>query len=191
VSSVSAAANTLTLDGHGLVDDAEVSFRAEAGGSLPTGLSASTPYYAIVVSESVFQVAAADGGAAIDITTAGSNVIAIVPLPVDECIAWGSNMVENMCPGHVRPLADEGEYPDEVVRACAADLAASRLLAYCGASQIDIQAKIAGAQKIIDRWAKAIPIRGANAPGSTNLAVVASAAVTDSRGWMPSDGTIP
>ena len=61
---VSAADNTIELDVHGFALDDLVSFRAEAGGSLPLPLVAGADYYAIPVRESYFSVASVAGGPA-------------------------------------------------------------------------------------------------------------------------------
>jgi hypothetical protein len=187
-SAVSTSANTITVDGHGFALNAQVTFRAESGGSLPSPLAAGTAYYAIPVTDSTFQVATASGGGAVDLTTAGVNVVCIAELPFDECIEWASNLVEGFLPAHVVPLT--APYPPVVV-ACTADLAASRLLAYVGGSRIDQQAKLVEAQRMLERWAKAIPIRGAIRPASANMAITGSVSGSDPRGWIPTDGTIP
>ncbi len=101
IASVSAGANTLELDQHGFAAGNPVLFRAEAGGSLPSPLVEGTTYYAIPVTESTFSVAATDGGAAIDLTTAGSRILVIAPLPVTQAIAWASRIIDDMLPAHL------------------------------------------------------------------------------------------
>lgn len=56
VATGSATGDYLESDGHGLADGAEVIVRAEAGGSVPTGLTEGTTYYAIVLSASRFKL---------------------------------------------------------------------------------------------------------------------------------------
>lgn len=58
------------------------------GGALPTGLSIATDYYVIGASGSTFQLSATSGGAAIDLTGAGSgtNFIGEVPEPIRQAI---------------------------------------------------------------------------------------------------------
>ena len=73
VSAVSAASETLTVDGHGLQLNDEVTFRAESGGTLPSPLVAGTTYYAIPVTDSTFQVSATSGGAAVNTVSNGSG----------------------------------------------------------------------------------------------------------------------
>lgn len=189
VADVTIATEVLELDGHGFRDDAELIFRAEAGGSLPSPLVAGTTYYAIVVSDSTFQVAATAGGAAIDLTTAGSNIVVVTPLPFATAIAWASSMVDDFLPAHVVPL--ESPYPPSVV-AVTADLAIARLLMHTGGASRDfVTTKLMEAQKLLSRWAKGVPLRGENVPPAAGLAAVAVATATDPRGWIPDGGTLP
>ena len=59
-----ASSDEIESAAHGLADDDAVTFRAETGGSVPTGLTAGATYYAIVTSVDRFGVAATAGGAA-------------------------------------------------------------------------------------------------------------------------------
>ena len=186
VSSASAATDILTLEGHGLRADQQVTFRAESGGSLPAGLVAGTTYYAIPLTDSTFQVSASSGGSAVNITTAGTNTILITSLPFDAVIEWASAMVDDFLPAHAVPLTSP--YPPSVV-AVTADLAAWRMLAVLGGATEGVTSKLEEAKRLLDRWAKAIPLRGGtNIPAATGLACVATAAATDPRGWIPSSG---
>lgn len=63
----SAAANTLTLNGHALVDTTPVVLY-DIGNGIPTGLAAATVYYVVSSAANTIQLAATSGGAAIDIT---------------------------------------------------------------------------------------------------------------------------
>lgn len=75
VGTITANAGTdeLTLASHGLAVNDIVHF-TNAGGALPTGISADTVYYVqAVVSSSVFKISATRGGAVLDITGAGSG----------------------------------------------------------------------------------------------------------------------
>lgn len=188
IASVDPDNDLLTLEGHGLDTDDLVVFRAEVGGTLPSPLVASVSYYAIAVTDSTFMVAAAAGGAAIDLTTAGSNVVAVVPLPFDKAIVWASAIVDNFLPSHVVPL--EAPYPEVVVQVVA-DLAIARLMRQTGGASSDyITAKLAEAQRILERWGKQLaPIRGENAPPAANLAVTGTA--SDPRGWATEAGKLP
>jgi hypothetical protein len=180
VASVSAGGNTITLDLHGFALNDQVSFRAEASGTLPAPLVASTTYYAIPVSDSVFSVAAAADGAAIDLTTAGTRVVVISPLPVAEAIAWASRVIDDMLPAHLVPLEDPIA---EIVTMTCAELAASKLLARQGSASVSLTSIADAARKRLERWAAGAPIRGENAPEPASLAASASASVPDTRGW--------
>lgn len=189
VAAINATTNVLSLDGHGFRDDAELLFRAETGGSMPSPLVAGTTYYAIVLTDATCQVAATAGGAAIDITTEGSLVVVSTPLPTQAAIEWASGMVDDFLPAHVVPL--DAPYP-AVVIAVTADLAVARLGVITGGSSADfIATKLAAAQKMLDRWAKGLPIRGAIVPTAAGLSTVAAATATDPRGWIPTGGTLP
>lgn len=181
VSSVNTADNILTVDGHGLEDDDEVTFRAEAGGSLPGGLSDGTTYYVISLTDATFKVAASAGGSAVNITSVGSNVIMVAPIPFESAISWATNYIEQIIPANSVPV-DETAIP-ECLRALCADLAASRLKARAGVAFTDIATIVNSHQKIVDRWLRSVPVRGTNAPAAANLARSGSATYSDPRGW--------
>jgi fibronectin-binding autotransporter adhesin len=63
----------ITLNGHTLAVGDLVTFSA---GSIPTGLTAGTPYYVVSTGTNTIQVSATKGGAAIAPTTGGSTVVA-------------------------------------------------------------------------------------------------------------------
>ncbi|HEU4431452.1 MAG TPA: hypothetical protein VFT98_22015 [Myxococcota bacterium] len=188
VAAVDTATDILTLDGHGLRADAEILFRAEAGGSLPAPLVAGTTYYAIVLTDATFKVAATAGGAAINLTTAGVNVIMIAELPFVEKIEMASAEVDELT-GHPTPL--DPPYPVSVI-AYTAMRAADLMLLHTGQAP----SVLGEEQRAIMReqraaWRKGIPIRGAVVPPSANLAVTGSASSSDPRGWGGADGSIP
>ena len=183
--SADVSADTFTLGVHGFADDDELTFRVDTGGSLPSPLVAGTTYYAVVTSESVFQVAASAGGAAIDLTTAGAGVIVSTPLPITACITWASRMVDDMLVGHAVPLS--APYPT-IVRAVTAELAAGRLLALAGAKSVSLGEIEKYAQAKLAKWQKGIPIRGTNAPDGANLAASAMVPFDDARGWSTHGG---
>ncbi len=180
VASVSAGGNTISLDLHGFSLNDPVSFRAEAGGTLPAPLVAGTTYYAIPVSDSVFSVAAAADGAAIDLTTAGTRVVVIDQLPMAAAIEWGAAMINDMLPAHVIPLV--APYPPIVVMTNA-ELAGGKLLARQGSASKSLTEIADQARKRLERWAAGAPIRGENAPEPASLAASATAPVSDARGW--------
>lgn len=69
---VDVTTNTLTAVGHPLANG-DVVRGHNTGGALPAGLSVQTDYYAIGVSGNTLQLSATEGGAAIDITDAGTG----------------------------------------------------------------------------------------------------------------------
>lgn len=81
----SAAADTLTLNGHGIANDTPVVLYDVANG-IPTGLAAATVYYVVSTAANTLQLAATVGGAAINIT--GGDV-AIGLLQVVDIAAGG------------------------------------------------------------------------------------------------------
>lgn len=73
-----AANDQLTITAHGRVANEPVSFNFTSGGSMPAPLVAGTNYFVkTVIDPNTFTVSATAGGALIDITSAGLNVIAI------------------------------------------------------------------------------------------------------------------
>jgi len=189
VGAVTVATDIVTLNGHGFRDDAQLLFRAEGGGTLPAELVEGTTYYAIVATSSTFQVAAAAGGAAINLTTAGSNVVVGTPLPFATAIQWASGMVDDFLVGHTVPLTEP--YPETVI-AVTADLAITRLTAQTeGLDKDAVLFKLTEAQKMLARWQKGITVRGAVVPASNNLAITSAATSVDPRGWVPTGGTLP
>jgi hypothetical protein len=190
VSSASASTEILTLDGHGLTTNDPVTFRAESGGSLPTGLSAGTTYYAIRLTDSTFQVSATVDGSAVNLTTAGSNIFLVRSIPWATAISWASALVDDMVRGHATPISTP--YPQLVVEV-AAELASDWLRTWCGVRSVQLADRIVWAQGVLDRWVKTQPIHGTNAPASGNTAVRASTTATDVRGWVRDgeQGNIP
>lgn len=187
----SASTDAIELDGHGFELDDPVTFRAEAGGSLPSPLVAGTQYYAIPVGESYFKVAASAGGAVIDLTTAGSGVVVIAPLPTEKAREFATALIDDMIPSHAVPLT--APYPPIVVMTCA-ELAAAKLAARQGAASVSLSGVADAARKRLERWAQGIPIRGTNtsAQTPTNLARSATALAApalDVRGWNRWGGT--
>lgn len=174
--------DAIELDGHGLESGDPVMFRAEAGGSLPAPLVAGTTYYALPLNDSYFQVSATAGGAAINLTTAGSAVVVITPLPVDKAIEYADALIDNMLPAHAVPLTDP---VPPIIRMTSAELAAGKLASRCGSISVTLSAAVDAATKRLERWAKGISLRGTNTATQTptNLATSASAPALDSRGY--------
>lgn len=176
---VSTSTNAITLDVHGFVLNDSVSFRAEAGGSLPAPLTEGSTYYAKPLTESTFSVASAADGSAVDLTSAGARILVITPLPVDAAIAWASRIIDDMLPAHLVPLA---EPIHELVRMTAAELAAHKLMSGKGSSKT-LGEMVDVARKRLERWSKGVPLRGENVPEQANTAVSASVPYRDPRGW--------
>jgi hypothetical protein len=82
-----ATANTLTAPGHPYVTG-DVVRMYNSGGALPAGLAANTDYYALGVSGNTMQLAATAGGAAIDITGAGTGThfLGVVPVEIRQAM---------------------------------------------------------------------------------------------------------
>jgi hypothetical protein len=189
VASVSVAGNYLTLDAHGLGEGLALEFRAEAGGSLPAPLAEGVTYYARPLAAGRFAVSASPGGAALDLTTTGANVVVVVPLSaqIADAITWAEGIIYEHLPAHATPVADP---VPTVLRTTCATLAAGRLLALRGAASKSIAELVAEAQTLVRRWASGVPVRQASAAGRTNLAsaAAASAPYTDTRGWRQYGG---
>lgn len=187
VATASTSGDYLEIDGHGLSDDALVTVRAETGGSVPTGLTAGSTYYALVLSASRFQLAATAGGAAINLTSAGDNFVIWSPLPWASWIEWSDRAVDSFLPAHVVPL----DPVPEMARLASAELAAMRGLQSTAGASVDLGARLEAVGARVTRWAKSLPVRGLDVQTQqpVNLAVTASAGAIDPRGWAGSDNT--
>lgn len=67
-----ATTDVITAVAHGLINGSRVVF-VNSGGGLPGGISASTIYFIITATADTFQISATSGGAAVNITTAGTG----------------------------------------------------------------------------------------------------------------------
>ena len=190
IASVSSGTDTISLDGHGFSADVPVTFRADAGGTLPDPLVAGVTYYATAVNDGSFAVSATAGGSTIDLTTAGSRILVIQPLPIDAAIAWASACVDDMITAHPTPLATP--YPP-IVAMTTAELAIGKLLSLVGRGTDRLTAAVDAAQTRLARWGRGRPIRGANTSGLTHTSLGATATLPflDTRGWHRSGGSIP
>ena len=184
VATVYPATDILELDGHGFGDATtrtSVVFRAESGGSLPAEIVAGTTYYAERLSDSTCQIyAAPTGGAAINITTAGSLVFVSTSLPSAQVRERYSRFADARIP-HLVPLA--APYPITIV-AIVAELAAQRLLWISGQRSIAMADIEAAAHKELEAFGRGAPVRDARVTASSNLAV-SSPVTTGGRGWTP------
>ena len=175
-------ANTLSLDNHGFETDDPLQVREDGvGGAMPAPLVEGTPYYAKPVDQHAFQLAAAPGGAAIDLTTTGGRLRVVAPLPIAQACAWASRILDDMLPAHVVPF-DALAIP-ELVRMTAAELAAWKLTSRAGSSSVALSEMLKEARARLDRWAKNhVPVRGETDAPRASLAVV-SATRRDVAGW--------
>ncbi len=185
VESASTSDDSFELEGHGFETDDRLAFRAVEGGSLPSPLAAGTTYYAIRVSDSLFKVAASAGGAAVNLTTAGSQFVVTADLPFDEILEFYSRWVDGVIP-HLAPL--ESPYP-KIVTGIVAMLAAKRLQEISGVLSESMGAVETGAKAQLERWAKGAVIRDGKATASSNLAISRPVRATDGRGW--GSGSLP
>jgi hypothetical protein len=63
--------DSLTSNGHGLVDGRRVAFLPPAGDALPGGVSTAVLYYVVTAGTDTFSIALTSGGAAVDLTSQG------------------------------------------------------------------------------------------------------------------------
>ncbi len=191
--SANATSDQFVAEGHGLANEQAVTFQVATGGSLPASLVADTTYYAILVSPSRFKVSATAGGAAINITTAGSNFQFRRELPMLAWREWGSRMVDSFLPAHVVPIVQvDSAYPPAVVQASAELAALMGVKQTGGAELLDPSGTVLERiSTVLARWAKSIPLRGTSrsTQSPVNLAITASAGAPDPRGWGGADAT--
>jgi hypothetical protein len=85
------ATNVFTATAHGMANGDKVRV-SNAGGALPAGLSAGTDYFVIAAAANTFQLAAAPGGAAVDITTDGTGTQTVQPIPAYFTLETNGNL---------------------------------------------------------------------------------------------------
>ena len=194
IASVSPSSDTLTLDGHGLEDDLPVFVSADPGATLPSPLAANTRYFAKtielatgVADDTRFQLAATAGGAAIDLTTAGSGVLRLtVPLveAALEVLEYPSRWVDSVASAHVVPFT--APYPvwvtAVVAKRAAASLARSLGLANMAAIIDEAREVTADALRM---GRSGLDLRDPDATAVTNVARGASPSTTASTRWAP------
>lgn len=187
--SATASNDTITLDGHGFETDDALTVRAAEGGSLAAPLVAGTVYYAIRVSTSTFKLAATAGGAAINLTADGDEVVVIKEPPFDRVIEFYSRWVDAFLPAHAVPLTTPLSDEWALVRGLVAQLASKSLLNLDGKTSEIVTAAELAAKAQLERMVKGLPVRGASGT-RTNLAISSSlASTTDTRGW--GSGSLP
>ena len=74
ISVTSASPGVITAPGYRNIANGQIVSFTTAGGSIPGGLTANTPYYVVNASGFTFSVAATPGGSAINTTSTGSNL---------------------------------------------------------------------------------------------------------------------
>lgn len=176
---VDPATDGLALDVHGFVDGDEVSLRADPGGVMPAGLTAGTVYFVRRISEAAFQLALTNGGPAVDVTSAGSRVVAYAPINIPAVIEWASRILDDAMQGSTLVPLSEPIAP--IIRMTCAELAAGKLMAGRNGSRA-LSEVIEAATKRAASWAKKRPL-GENAGKPAGLAVAATAPYCDPTGW--------
>lgn len=179
VESVDVAANSLVVGEHGLAANQPLTLRAAAAGSLPAPLVAETTYYADPISDNAFRVRSVADGAAIDLTTTGSLVHLILPLPIDAALEFGAQIIDDLLPEHAVPLT--APYP-QIVVITNAELAAWKLTAMRGAVSKSLGEMVDEARKRLARWARHVPLRDSSQT-PTGLAATAGSGVSPWRRW--------
>ena len=181
ITNLNTTTEILSLDGHGMTLDDELTFRAESGGTMPTGIVEGTTYYAIPLTDSTFSIAATTGGSAIDLSGTGTNVAVIVQLPWASWITAASARIDCTIPAHAAPLAVP--YPAIVVD-YTAGLVAEMALAFSGATSTGLNERMVNVRAELKEWRRGIPIRGTDAPSSGNVAITGTVSSVDPRGYF-------
>ena len=88
ISCTSASPGVITSPGYNPKNGDRVSLSFTAGGSIPTGLTANTPYYVVSASNDTFSLSATSGGSAINTTSTGANLV----LHLLSAQAWGPKL---------------------------------------------------------------------------------------------------
>jgi hypothetical protein len=177
-----ASSDVLTYDGHGLETNDEVTVRAASAGTLSAPLAAGTVYYAIRLTNSTFKLAASAGGAALNITSDGVEMIVTREPKFDDVIEFVSRWADTFLPAHVVPLTAP-IHP--LVRGVVADVSAKRILNANGADSAVVNAAELAGKAILERFAAGMPLRGGTAQVPSNLAITATSVSSgaDPRGW--------
>ncbi len=197
IEAVDAAADMLTLRGHGLVADRPVRFAIDgapapvlgvAAAALPGGLSASSVVYAQPLSEDLFQIAATAGGAAIDITSAGSGRFGLIvghEPDLDEQILNASAWIDVHIPAAKTPVpAVNGVYP-RILEQLAARFAARWMLTGFGLQNANYKDSAAAVEKMgdvdqatLNGWKNGAPV-----PWLTTVDATPNVAEAGARSW--------
>lgn len=116
VSAADPDSDRLEIEGHGLADGQAVTMVTDPGGSLPSPLDLLTVYFVRLVeigvgltSDSMIQLAATVGGAAIDLTDPGNGSFRLavgIGLSLEAEIEAQSRWFDSLITGHQVPLED-------------------------------------------------------------------------------------
>lgn len=176
-----ASTDVLTYDGHGLETDDEVTVRAASAGTLSAPLVAGTIYYAIRLTNAAFKLAASAGGAALNITSDGVEMVVTREPKFDDVIEFVSRWADTFLPAHVVPLTAP-IHP--LVRGVVADVSAKRILNANGQDSAAVTAAELAGKAILERHAAGMPLRG-GAQVPSNLAITATSVSSggDPRGF--------
>jgi hypothetical protein len=177
-----ASSDVLTYDGHGLETNDEVTVRAASAGTLSAPLVAGAVYYAIRLTNSTFKLAASAGGAALNITSDGVEMVVTREPKFDDVIEFVSRWADTFLPAHVVPLTAP-IHP--LVRGVVADVSAKRILNANGQDSAAVTAAELAGKAILERFAAGMPLRGGTAQVPSNLAITATSVSSgaDPRGW--------
>lgn len=104
---VNTGTDEITETSHGLAND-QIVYLTNSGGALPTGLSASTAYYVIVVDANTIQLSLTAGGSAVDITAAaggGTHTLNYGGLELKAGVVANANIVSDADIAHSKMAA--------------------------------------------------------------------------------------
>jgi len=177
---VDAASDLLELAGHGLADGDAVELTAQGGGILPAPLAVATVYYAKAIvladattDENRFQLSLVRGGAAIDLTNAGTQpfslVVPVGPM-IDQYLEQHSRWADSKLVYHTVPLV--APYPSWVTMIVKLRTALD-VLTDLGRSAPRIEKRTADAMADFLSQA-AVPLRDARATQSASSSVAKS-----------------
>ncbi len=183
VGSSLADSNAITYEGHGLETDDPVTVRAIEGGALSDPLVGGTTYYVRRLTNATFELAETVGGVAIDLTTDAVSLVVARDPDFDMWIEFYSRWADSSLPAHIVPLGRK-EPVHPLVRGLVADMVAERMFNVSGQPSTEAMKSLEVATAAqLARFAAGVPLRGAAATASANLAVTVSAGTLDPRGW--------
>jgi hypothetical protein len=178
---VDAATATIRLAGHGLDATDIITFTVTSGGTLPTGISAFTPYRPVVVSSDLFRVAPVSTGVTIASWVAAGSGWAVSVDParrLDAHIAAAAAEIDENLTAEEPPILVDpvtGLYPAQLVALnarMAARAAVTSLQVENPAYRVAVDrlmAKEASDRKMLDAWLAGKPIQ----PRATDQTVAA------------------